>query len=141
MNLRKFAVIAAFSGAAFSMSHIAYAGLFDDLQKMQKDLQNLQSGNIPKAPSTGGNANSSSGMVGMSSGASGGNMSSYSHRMHHCSYPPFQKNYLHYRQLMVLLVCCHFEGSEGPFAFSANRQITLHKQYDSSKKLLLKMLQ
>ena len=51
------------------------AGLFDDLQKMQKDLQNLQSGNIPKAPSAGGNATSSAGMSGMASGASGTAMS------------------------------------------------------------------
>jgi hypothetical protein len=51
------------------------AGLFDDLQKMQKDLQNLQSGNIPKAPAAGGNATSSAGMSGMASGASGTAMS------------------------------------------------------------------
>lgn len=75
MDLKKIAIIAAVSGAAFSLSQIAYAGLFDDLQKMQKDLQNLQSGNILKAPSIGGNTNSSSGTVGMSSSASGGNMS------------------------------------------------------------------
>ena len=51
------------------------AGLFDDLNKMQKDLEKLQGGIMPKAPSAGGNATSSAGMSGMSSGASGAAMS------------------------------------------------------------------
>ena len=48
------------------------AGLFDDLNKLQKDLEKLQSGSIPKAPSTGGNATGFSGMSNMGSSASGG---------------------------------------------------------------------
>ena len=75
MDLKKIAVMAAVSGTIFSLSQIAHAGLFDDLNKMQKDLEKLQGGIMPKAPSAGGNATSSAGMSGMSSGASGAAMS------------------------------------------------------------------
>ena len=74
MNLRKIVVVTAFFGAVFSLSQTAYAGLFDDLNKMQKELEKLQGGNMPKAPSASGNATGSSGMSGMSSGASGEGM-------------------------------------------------------------------
>ena len=72
MNLRKIAVATAFLGAVFSLSQTANAGLFDDLNKMQKDLEKLQGGIMPKAPSAGGNATGFSGMSNMGASASGG---------------------------------------------------------------------
>jgi hypothetical protein len=75
MDLKKVVVMAGLAGAIFSSSQVAHAGLFDDLNKMQKDLEKLQSGSIPKAPSAGGNATGSAGMLGMGSSASGGGMS------------------------------------------------------------------
>ena len=72
MNLKKIVVMTAFLGAVFSLSQTAYAGLFDDLNKMQKDLEKLQGGNMPKAPSAGGNSTGFSGMSNMGSSASGG---------------------------------------------------------------------
>ena len=75
MNLRKIVVATVFLGAVFSLSQTAHAGLFDDLNKMQKDLEKLQGGIMPEAPSAGGNTTGFSGMSGMSSDASGGGTS------------------------------------------------------------------
>lgn len=50
----------------------ANAGLFDDLQKAQQQMQQMQGGKMPQALSGGGNAAGLGGMSTMGGGAAGG---------------------------------------------------------------------
>lgn len=57
MSSRKIVMFSAFSVAILFLSQTAHAGLFDDLKKLQQDLEQLESGNMPQAPSSSGNSN------------------------------------------------------------------------------------
>ena len=70
MSSKKIVIFSAVSVATLFLSQIAYAGLFDDLKKLQQDLEQLQSGNMPEAPSGSGNT----GALGMGSAATGGDI-------------------------------------------------------------------
>lgn len=72
MSWRKITSMVAVSAAILSLSQAADAGLFDDLQKMQQQMQQMQGGKMPQAPSGGGNAAGLGGMSTMGGGATGG---------------------------------------------------------------------
>lgn len=70
MSSKKIVIFSAVSVATLFLSQVAHAGLFDDLKKMQQGLEQLQSGNMPEAPSGSGNT----GPLGMGSTASSGDV-------------------------------------------------------------------
>jgi len=75
MSSNKFVIFSAVSVATLFLSQFANAGLFDDLKKLQQDLEQLQSGNMPEAPSGSGNTGVlGGGALGMGSTASSGDV-------------------------------------------------------------------